>query len=479
MRDHFLFLNAASCLCAGLVFTAPLHAGEMPGEAPASVLATDWATADPDGELVPVSEFTGDASGRGGLFGTGILDPQGQWMFGDWGGRREALLEDGLTLHFGYTSEFAANFSGGDRRSTAYADQWVFMSTLDTEKAGWWDNGTFRLTWTNRNGTEIGRRAGLGTDQQPQEVYGRGSYLRLTQLWYEHRFGEVVWLKGGLMAMGEDFFSVPADFQNLTFIASLMGNIAGDYIFNWPVSQWGARAKFNPEGLWSLHIAVYEANHRYVDSEWVSKKGWYPNVPGGASGVLVPVELSFQPEINGHPGRYFVGVWGSTDPGEDPVYDVNGGLRLLTGAPGKIHHTRHGFYFGLSQYVYGRPEEPLNARVFFRFVQADHQTSRDDRQFSLGMIVNGLFGRPRDSIGVAIGTTHLNDHLRRAAEVYNAATGSDIPERTSEYVAEVFYSWSPTPWLRIQPNLQYIHHPGGTTQNSDVFLFGLKTSMNF
>ena len=35
------------------------------------------------------------------------------YLFGDWGGARTPLADDGLTFDFGYVSEAAHNFSGG------------------------------------------------------------------------------------------------------------------------------------------------------------------------------------------------------------------------------------------------------------------------------------------------------------------------------------------------------------------------------
>jgi porin len=49
----------------------------------------------------------------------------------------------------------------------------------------------------------------------------------------------------------------------------------------------------------------------------------------------------------------------------------------------------------------------------------------------------------------------------------------------SEYTFEVDYTFRPDNGLLFRPNIQYVHHPGGTSQNHDVLVFGLKTSANF
>jgi porin len=43
--------------------------------------------------------------------------------------------------------------------------------------------------------------------------------------------------KAGRMGVGGDFAAFSCDYQNLTFCGADIGNIAGGYIFNWPISQ--------------------------------------------------------------------------------------------------------------------------------------------------------------------------------------------------------------------------------------------------
>lgn len=421
----------------------------------------------------------GSESDGNGILGTDILSPDSTHMFGDWGGSRSNLEDAGWTLNFSYTSEFASNFTGGAKKGTAYADQWAGIINLDTQKAGYWDGGVFRVAFTNRNGTDLGARAGLDTLQQTQEVYGRGPYLRLTQLWYEQAIlDERVFLKLGLLTVGEDFFNVPCDFQNLTFIASDPGNLDGEYIYNWPVSQWGSRilVKITKEVYFST--AVYQANPTFVEPGWSSDRGWRPDWPGGTTGAIFPAEIGWNTKIFGLPGRYFVGGWVGTNGGDDVVSDENGDLVQITGLPARHHSTRHGFYFGASQQYFGEPDGE-GARVFIRFIESDDATSYMDRQFAVGTIYTSPFGRKYDLAGVAMGATHVNKRVRDATREYNNFTGSSLPLRDYEYVAEIFYGFAPVPWIRIQPNLQYILRPGGTGKNDDILVFGIKTTVNF
>ena len=81
----------------------------------------------------------------------------------------------------------------------------------------------------------------------------------------------------------------------------------------------------------------------------------------------------------------------------------------------------------------------------------------------------GLFdSRPEDDVAFAIGTTHVNDRVADEEGIEG-----------SEYAAEIYYTWRPTPALQFRPNLQYVYRPGGDSANGNVLVLGLKTGATF
>src|SRR6202000_650347 len=136
-----------------------------------------------------------------------------------------------------YGGESAHNFSGGSKELTEYTDQWVFGAKFDSEKLDYWKGGVFQVTYTDRNGTNLGDKAEIGNTELIQEVYGRGQTWHTTDFWYEQKFaGDQLQIKLGRLNVGEDFASFSCDFQNLTFCGSQPGNIVGSYWVNWPTS---------------------------------------------------------------------------------------------------------------------------------------------------------------------------------------------------------------------------------------------------
>ena len=121
------------------------------------------------------------------------------------------------------------------------------------------------------------------------------------------------------------------------------------------------------------------------------------------------------------------------------------------------------------------------ATVFLNVTQADRDTSASDRQIALGMEYHGVFGRADDTIGFAIGATHANGRAADYQRLYNPLH-PDNPGRVkdgNEYVSELFYGWSPLPSIILRPNIQYVLHPGSSSENNNAFVIGLKSTITF
>jgi len=383
------------------------------------------------------------------------------WLFGDWNGERTRLRDQGIDFQFGYTGEIAWNASGGSRSDAAYTDQYLAGVTLDLEKLVGLPAATFQATITQRTGRNLVDDADLGTLQLVQEVYGRGQTTRLTQFWFNQAWlGGLLDWKVGRMGVGEDFASFACDFQNLTFCGSDPGNIAGDYIYNWPISQWGTRLKLNLDGFGYVQAGVYDVNERYLGSSRALLPVWF----SGSTGALIPAEFAWQPTFgDGLQGSYKFGVWYDTSRADDVIDDANGDPFAISGLPPATHRGRYGAYINFEQQVSDR------LKLFLNAVVSDRRTSTTDRQIAAGLVYNGLFEtRPEDDVGLAFGTTHVNDRVADEEGIEG-----------SEYAAEIYYTYRPHAALQIRPNLQYVYRPGGDSANGNVFVLGLKTSANF
>jgi porin len=407
--------------------------------------------------------------------------PFSDTLTGDWGGYRSWLRDLGIDFQLGYTSETASNVQGGTKEGTRYTDQWAIGSTLDLQKLLGFNDAKFQVTITDRNGRNLSGDEHLGTLQQVQEVYGRGQTWRITQFWYDQKyFGGLLDWKIGRLTEGEDFASFSCDFMNLTFCGAPPGNIAGDYWFNWPVSQWATRLKASLPGLGYVQLGAYEINPSYLTRRYAFNL----DDPPAATGMLLPLEVAWLPTFGAGQlkGSYKFGAWYNTSRSSDVFENTQGQALALAGGQPRGRDGQYGFYVNFLQQVTQRsaaePERGL--RIFFNATFADRQTESIDNQIALGVFYTGIFeSRPHDDIGLGLGRTHVNSRVTNAEKLQNAAGFGPVGVQTSEYAGELYYGLQATRWLTLRPNLQYIHQPGGLEHATDDVILGLKSLLKF
>ncbi|WP_239017716.1 carbohydrate porin [Sphingomonas aracearum] len=391
-------------------------------------------------------------------------------LIGDWQKIRTRLGEQGIGLTARYASESGYNFAGGERKLFRETGQFDVGALLDLDKLVGLQGGAFQATITWRRGYDLTTDAGLNTLQQVQEVYGRGQTVRVTQLWYEQKIGDRVEVKLGRTNPGEDFAVFSCHFQNLSFCGAPPGNLNGDYWYNWPVGQWGARVHVDLPRDFYVQGAVYEINPRNLDN------GFFVAHFEGATGVLIPVEAGWSRGGNdGHVGSYKVGGWIGTADGDDILLDVNRRPVPITGLSPLRRSSRYGVYVSVQQQLTGTSKDGKAATglsMFANYTQSDRATTLTDNQIALGLFYKGLVPAvPGDVLGVAVARTNVNSR----AEQTDRLTG--IPARDAEYAAEVYYSIHPADWLELRPNVQWVHQPGGVRAAKDVGVLGMKAAI--
>ena len=402
------------------------------------------------------------------------------YLLGSWGGERTRLADHGIAFEFNYVGEVAHNDSGGTRQLTRYTDQWLFGTTVDLDRAWGWRGGTFQVSYTDRDGHNLGVDAHIGNSELLQEVYGRSQTWHLTEFSVDQKLlNDRLDIKLGRLTIDQDFASFSCEFQNLTFCGSQPGNVVSHYWVNWPTSEWATRVKVKTSTETYLQAGLYQVNPRYLDDGYARRDGWRLDNPKGTTGALIPVELGWQPIFDGRPGSYKVGAWYNTSNGPDLYDDIDGNPRGETGLDPRIRKSQYGAYLSFHQKLTGLGEGN-GASVFLNITQADRATAPLDRQIATGVIYRGPFARDRDAIGLGVGATHSNPRLAAFMREYNARTGqATIAGGGYEYVIELYYSWAPIPALYLRPNLQYVARPGGSSDNRDAFVVGLKSGITF
>lgn len=114
--------------------------------------------------------------------------------------------------------------------------------------------------------------------------------------------------------------------------------------------------------------------------------------------------------------------------------------------------------------------------VFEGFTAApDQRVNRVPYFLDTGLVAYGPSSkRPRDFVGLALVYGSYSRDLRLAEELNSAPLG--VPN--FEMTIELNYGRTARPGLLVQPDLQYIVHPSGTTRLHDAVATGINIVLN-
>jgi porin len=257
-----------------------------------------------------------------------------------------------------------------------------------------------------------------------------------------------------------------------------VGNWATNIWYNWPVSQAALRVKYNITPELYAQIGAYNQNPSQLEHG-----NGFKLSGSGTKGTVLPVELVWSPKVNELPGEYRVGYYKSTAPADDVKVDLTN-----DGQSYRVRDSKHGYWFVVQQQLTqhnGDPTRGLHVAANATF--HDKATNIVDNYQSLMFVYKGPFdARPKDDIGIGAARIHVNDDVKKSAELINASIGATdysdplySPLRSTEYNYELNYGFHVTNWLTVRPNLQYITHPGGVDKVDNALVAGLKIQSTF
>lgn len=404
------------------------------------------------------------------------FDPDSPYMFGDWGGLRTKMAEQGITFKLDYTGEAARNVGGGynSHSKTNYADQTAVGINFDLDKLVGISGADFQMTAVNRNGHSANNRINdpnaLVSGSSVQEVQGRGPVTRLVQFWYRQRFfDDALTVKLGRIPVGDDFDTIDSNFQNLAFGGGQTGNWANG-IYNWPIAQWAAVAKYNfvPEAY--FQAGVFNLNDKNLDND----RG-FNFATNGTNGVLYMAELGYTPTVFGLPGTYKVGYYHNNLRTTDYGYHDERTGKNNSGV----------YYMAQQQMTTEHGDTSRGISLFSMGLLGSGHTAGIDRYVSYGLVYKGPFDiRPKDDIGFAVGYLHFNKDVKDYAHYNNnVLLGSPgivrRPTQSYELDAELYYGIALTNYLTIRPNIQYVVNPSGVSSTKNAWVVGTMVQAHF
>ena len=393
------------------------------------------------------------------------FDPKGQYLLGDWDGKRTELARKGVKFEANALTDTAYLADGGrDAGESPNTSAQFWLGTqLDLEKLAGWDGVTIRAVMTARQGQSTSIRD-LQDPLAPQMAnaqgtFGRGNQeSRLTELSIEKNFKEQgLSIKAGRLGLGMDFNVMACDFASTAFCAAQMGKWQGGIWMNTPVSQWGARVKQQLNSELAVQVGVYEFNPENA----LERHGWNLDTDN-ADGVTIPVEVVWTPKslVNGLPGSYRVGgMYNTAD-------DAKNQKDIITG---QGEDRTFAGWLAVEQQLTSTGSGRQGLHSFANFTWHDRKTNKVDNSQQLGLKYIGLVdSQPNDILGLALNRVHVNNRI-----------SNPNLDASAEYNIELNYSYSPTKWLMLRPNLQYVINPGSTNRVDDAVVLGLGSRIIF
>lgn len=392
---------------------------------------------------------------------------------GDWGGLRNTANESGVTLGGTYMGEAAASLSGGDRRTARYTQQAEVEALLDMERLADIDDARLQITLNYRHGHSLSKEI-LHNQFSTQELFSERSsqILRLSQLnWLQHFADGRVTVQVGWSPLGNAFARLAdfCKFQNFVICGHSNANTLNGGSINGPVSQWGARIKVRPTQRFYVNTGAYRNNN-----DGGKDRGF--DLSFDDDGNYYPLELGWERSEGAPRGLLALGGYYNSVNTHDVYYDIDHEPAGVTGLPFLEHGGRYGGYVMGEQLIY-QPEPGNSARGLSIMGIAgggDPATARF-RRFAIGgaLYQGPLANRPNDFVSLMVAWAQTNPRLSRFQHDRNERLPDSASVQRWETVIELDCGIQATPWLLLQPNLQYIVQPGGNDDRSDALVLGL------
>ncbi len=339
-----------------------------------------------------------------------------------------AQEDEGYGFSLDYTSEVWKVEKGG------LDDDLVYLDNLDFSFERNIGSGTFFAYALYNNGNTLSETH-VGDSQTISNI-DNSKMVRLYEVWYDLPLVDGKGsLKVGLLDLNAEFDAI--DTAGL-FINSSHG-IGPDFSQTgengpsiYPNTSLAVRYIHTEEDNFDIRVGIFDAvpndpdrpkHHKFSLNE----------------GALLAAEVNKY----FHNGlRFGVGVWNYTDKFprlEDPLQEEGGNW---------------GGYFMLE----GQLNDSINGWARYGLVNKD-SINEVSNYFGAGLVHNNFLGRENDQLGFALA---------------RANPGKSVPEGVSETNLELTWRLQVNDWLALQPNFQYVLHPGYDPLVEDAFVIGLR-----
>ena len=378
-------------------------------------------------------------------------------MTGSWFGVREALTQAGITPTIVYSTDLQGNPIGGQRQRAAYAGALEAGVSVDLKTLLGFHGLTLQVSGVWSTGSDLSDD--IGNIFPVAELFA-GDRLRLYTLFLEQTLlSKRISIKAGRFATTDDFLALPIAglFVNTALDPSVYAveiNVPG--VTAWPVATWGGRVRVIPVEPLEVSVGAFYSDPA-LDQDATNGAQFAISTKAGYFVVAeVGYRLHHEKAAQGLRGHYRIGAY----------YDSN--LYAPFSDPTRRHRGNYGAYALGEQMVFreGGPENGQGLTVFAALTVAPDQNINTLPWFAgTGLVYRGLLpGRQKDTSGLAVFYGGFSRHL---------------PGQTYEIVLEWTYAIALTPWLTVQPDIQYIINPSGRSTIKNALVVGAQLIIQF
>ena len=263
----------------------------------------------------------------------------------------------------------------------------------------------------------------------------------------------------------------------------------------YPLATPGARLKINAAENLTLLAAVFAGDPAGKDCtgnpQACNRYGTTFSFSGGSLWMgEAQVAINQSKDAKGLPGVYKLGFWYASADFADQHFGLNGAGAVVSladpAAAGPLNHRGNFGVYGVADQMVWRGKD-VSLNLFLRA-----SASPSDRNL-LSFYVDGgaglkgpLPGRADDVLSFGVAYAGISRDAS-ALDRDMAAAAPGFPIRDYEMLFELSYQAQIAPWWIVQPDLQYIVHPGGNVRNpndpaaviGNAFIAGLRSTIKF
>lgn len=428
-----------------------LH-GQTPAQAPLPVAADPARPASADGAAAPAG------------------------LFGDAGGLRPALVQAGLALGASTTLEMARNPAGGRSQGNALQSLTTLTLDVDGDKAAGLDGITlhssaFLITGYGLSALHAGAVNTISSIEATKATRLFELYLDTSLL------GGALDLRLGQISPDQEFLTTDA------------GSVLVNASFGWPslaaadlpaggvaypLATPGLRLALSATPDLTFRVALTNGNpapEGIGDPQILNPSGTSFRLDGGVFAIAeIAADGPACLAATGWAAHCKIGAWYENHPAYDLRYDDQG-LSLADPAGSGVarrYWSNFSLYASVERDIAAlAPGRPVS--LLLRAMGAPGDRNFISAFADAALVLHGPFAaRANDRAALGAGWAQVSPGARGIANDISALDGLPQIARRNESFVEVTYQAALTPWMSVQPDIQYIMAPGGGIVRDDA-----------